>query len=185
MHDDVPSMSGTLVSGLVEVARDRIGTHRPGSALRTRSRAHAEPRPARSTRRSPPAPEPPAYSRDLTKCRFDCPTREGVEHRRAELPVVAAENTQSPRERADPLPHRHFGEHLLDHVQRRVRHASTETGGAESAAFTRKRDKPLEPEWTESTQWTESMKVYERSRVKPQRSQPTRTQPRSRRPQRK
>jgi hypothetical protein len=48
---------------------------------------------------------------------------ERLEHVRTEPAVVAQEHTQPPRQRAHPLPNRHLGDHLLDQVHRRVRHA--------------------------------------------------------------
>jgi len=69
---------------------------------------------------------------------------ERLEHRRAELPVVAAEHAEPPRQRAHPLPNRDFGEDLLHEVDSRVRHAPPQTGRAKSAVLARKSDQPLE-----------------------------------------
>jgi hypothetical protein len=68
--------------------------------------------------------------------------------------AFAQEHTQPPRQRAHPLPHRHLGDHLLGEVHRGVGHAAAEARGAEAATLA------AEPEWTESTKWTESREVY-------------------------
>jgi hypothetical protein len=85
---------------------------------------------------------------------------EGLEHLGAESLVVAQEHAQPPRQRADPLADRHLGDDLSGEMQRGVRHAAAEARRAESSALAAERDEPLEPEWTESTKWTESREVY-------------------------
>ena len=47
--------------------------------------------------------------------------RERRQHLRAKPPVVAEQDAQPPRERADPLSSGHLGEHVVDEVRGRVR----------------------------------------------------------------
>lgn len=69
---------------------------------------------------------------------------ERLEHGPTEIAVVPAQHPQSPRQRADPLPYRYLGDHLLDEVHGRVAHAATEAGGAETPALAREGDETLE-----------------------------------------
>src|SRR5690606_13310208 len=59
----------------------------------------------------------------------------------AQLPVVAEQRAQAPRQRPDPVADGHGGQHALFEVHRRECHAPAHARGAESAAFTAEREK--------------------------------------------
>jgi len=61
--------------------------------------------------------------------------REGTHDLRREGTVIAEQRTQAPGQGANPVTHGYAGQHVLLHVDRGVRHAATEAGGAEAAAF--------------------------------------------------
>ncbi len=69
---------------------------------------------------------------------------ERVEHLGAQLPVVAAEDPQPPRERAHPLSHGDLWEDSLHEAERRIRHAPAKARWAESSPFAAESDEPLQ-----------------------------------------
>ena len=68
---------------------------------------------------------------------------EGAQDFAREPRVVGAAIAERIRERENPLPNGRFGQHAIDEVCRRIRHATSAARGAEAAALARESDQAI------------------------------------------